>query len=157
MGKIRPWTRKEQIRLRVLEQSRVPRSQIARILERTPLAVQRMLFKMGLAKRRRANGELEAIVRKLWRPGLSDVDLADLIGCKNPQAVTMARKRLGLPPGLTFQDRQKLAASYRWAGRRKSDREKVTYDKDYANYSAGAALCNPRAARASDARLADDC
>ena len=62
------------------------------------------------------------LVAELWAPGVSDTDIADELHCKNHQAVTQARKRLGLPCGLTASERGTLANRYRWAGKRKVDK-----------------------------------
>ena len=62
-------------------------------------------------------------VEEVWALGKSDTDIADELRCKNYASVTHARKRLGLPCGLTASERGMLANRYRWAGKRKADRE----------------------------------
>ena len=107
-----------------LETRLVPRMEIAKRLGRTIRAVAQKLFTLGMARfRKRAVRKLMQAVVEVWAPGKSDTDIADELRCKNYASVTHARKRLGLPCGLTASERGQLASSYRWAGNRKVDRE----------------------------------
>lgn len=100
----RPWTKLEERRAVELRRQRHTLAAVARALGRTYGAVSRKLFKLGATRRqgaRRRPGAFLRAVARLSRPGRSDGETAAALGC-TVQRVWRARKRLGIPPGLTY-------------------------------------------------------
>lgn len=88
---------------------------VARRLGRTKFAVEARITFLGLQQRpKRRDGTVQRLVRRHWRPGLSDKDLARKIrvGWKY---VGYVRRKLGLPNGCDH--RKKVKAG--WATRSK--------------------------------------
>lgn len=70
---------------------------IARILGRSRSAVSWRLARLGVIVRPKAkNGELEKLVKRLYRRGRSDTEIGRRIG-RSREAVAKVRRRLGLP------------------------------------------------------------
>ena len=120
-GQWRPW---EIALLLDMERRQVSRKEMVQRLGRSRSAIQNQLTKFNKTRprRRRAPGSLKALVRKHWRPGLSDTDLADMLGCKCRSAIGNARRAVGIPAGMSSSERGRIGALYRWAGNRKADR-----------------------------------
>ena len=110
----RPWTQEDSARLVRMEQNHVPRAEMSVILNRSRKALTSRLQKLGEAKhRRRPWGSLMALVKRFWKPGRSDTDIADMIDCDYVPSVTKVRKALGLPCGLTASERARIGINYR--------------------------------------------
>lgn len=116
----RAWTKLEERRLVLMEIKLLPRSQIAEELGRTRRAVDKRLYELGQTgcRRRRPNGALIKLVKRLYKRGWGDVDIADHIGDVSRQAVTAVRTRLGLPCGMSKKQRSRygraLQVLQRW-------------------------------------------
>jgi hypothetical protein len=105
MRPVRPWTRKEEGQALWWVRQGVKEVTVARRLGRTESAVK---TKLGHLKRaaglqtkcppERGRGELSTSVALLSSPGVSDLDVAKVLGIGQP-AVTRTRNRLGIPPG----------------------------------------------------------
>lgn len=104
MRTVRPWTTGEVRRLLDLRAQRHTLTACARALERTVGSVSMKLSTAGQCRpykaNRRKRGNFPAAVRRLCKPGRADREVAERLGTTT-QEVFRARKKLGIPAGLT--------------------------------------------------------
>lgn len=97
----RDWSRAEVEQLVALRKSGLKLAACARRLGRTARSVRAKAWRLGLAPfpesaPRRKPGSLLRGVRAVWRPGMTDQELADRLGTSDDCA-RRARKRCGYP------------------------------------------------------------
>lgn len=111
----RPWTRSEERRAVAARLAGATAAEIAASHGRTIDAVYQRLRTLGcVVEPRRKPGELLRAVRRAWRPGRSDVDIADIVE-STPQHVRRCRARLGLPCGIDRREAARIGGIHRWA------------------------------------------
>lgn len=112
--KIKTWTAKEVLQLREWRAGTAPLTldAIARRLGRTKASVKRRLHDLGIkVHQQRKPYELQRKVKAVWKPGLSDCDIARKLGLATA-VVQRARSKAGLPSGM---DRKKVNDNIRLA------------------------------------------
>ena len=115
----RPWLSLEERRLIELRSTKPPTKlkDIGKELGRSIPSLRCKLKMLGMANcvnPQRPRGELMKLVKRYWKPGRTDVEIADIIGA-SPANVQQARYRLGLPMGITPKERGQIAIRFRWA------------------------------------------
>lgn len=91
----KPWTRKEESRAAKMRRCGCPCWLVGRVLGRSTAAVMMRLWELGVRRKRR-QGELSRVVRRLHAGGWFDWEIALELGCTESN-VSECRQRLGLP------------------------------------------------------------
>lgn len=120
MKVIRPWTKLEEQRAVTFRSERHTIGSIARLLNRSYGSVSMRLHLLGVTRRvrcRRKRGQFLKDVAATCRRGLSDREVAAILDTW-PSEVFRARRKLGIPAGVTLSDAARRRNSKRYSPHR---------------------------------------